>query len=210
MLGRFNQSYVPPLSRPIMAVGLRGNTDLGHACAKRLVKKLRARKFSEYYSEWFPDYAYVGRNGLCRLPRWIFHESSEANPNLIILSGVTEVTSDQTEAYYSTLNDIVRFSKAFAVREVYVLDGMISDNGDKQGIRVATTSRRLIQRARRHGAHIFRKTPLPPVSGMLLGLSRLYGLPSMLIVGSTGEATPEDSAVEAVCSFLCRITGLRT
>jgi len=192
-----------------MVVGLRGNTDLGYVCAKKLVKELRAKKFSEYYSEWFPDLAFVDQNGLCRLPRWVFHESSEANPNLIILSGVTGVNSEQAEAYYSTFNDILRLSKAFAVRAAYVLDGMISDGGERQSIRVAATSQKLVQRAQQHGGQIMKKVPLPPVSGMLLGLSRLYGLPSMLIVGPMDQEETSDSAVEAVCSFLCKIAGLR-
>lgn len=208
MTGYFDQHYVPTLSKPVMVIGLRSNTDLGYMCAKKLIKGLRAKRFSEYYSEWFPDLAFVNYNGLCRLPRWVFHESSEADPNLIILSGVTEVASEQPEAYYSTFNEILRFSKAFAVCAAYVLDGMISEEEGK-GVRVAATSPKLVRRAQRHGAQIMKKVSLPPVSSMLLGLSRLYGLPATLIVSPMNQEKPSDSAVEAIYSFLCQIADLK-
>jgi len=209
LTGFFDQHYVPSLSKPVMIVGLRGNTDLGYQCAKKLVKTLGAKRFAEYYSEWFPDLAFVDDSGLCRLPRWILHESSSEAPNVVILSGVARVASEDPEAHYSTFNELVEFSKSLGVRLTYVLDGIIVGEDESRSIRVAATSPELVRRAHSHGAQVLKDVALPPAPSMFLGLSRLYDLPAMLIVGSLGEPRSDDTSVEALLSFLGKVSEIK-
>jgi len=209
LTGYFDQHYVPSLSKPVMVVGLRGNTDLGYLSAKKLAQTLGAKRFAEYYSEWFPDLAFVDDNGLCRLPRWVLHESSTAAPNVVILSGVTGVASEDPEAYYSTFDELVGFSKSLGVRVTYVLDGIIAGEAEEGGIQVAATSPELVRKAHRHGAQILKEVALPPAPSMFLGLSRLHDLAAMLIVGSLAEPRSDDVAVEALLSFLRKVAEIK-
>jgi len=209
LTGFFDQHYVPSLSKPVMIVGLRGNTDLGYQCAKRLVKTLGAKRFAEYYSDWFPDLAFVDDSGLCRLPRWILHESSSTIPNVVILSGVTGVASEDPEAHYSTFNELTEFSKNLGVRFTYVLDGIIAGNGEEKRIQVAATSLELVRKAHRHGAQALKGVALPAVPSLFLGLSRLHDQAAMLIVGSLGEPRSDDATVETLLSFLRKVAGIK-
>ncbi len=192
-----------------MVVGLRGNTDLGYQCAKKLVKTLHAKRFAEYYSEWFPDLAFVDDNGLCRLPRWILHESSSVVPNVVILSGVARVASEDPEAHYSTFNELVEFSRSLGVRLTYVLDGTLVGEDEERGIRVAATSPELVRRAHSHGAKVLKDVALPPTPSMFLGLSRLHDLATMLIVGSLDEPRSDNTAIEALLLFLGKVAEIK-
>jgi len=209
LTGFFDQHYVPSLSKPLMVVGLRGNTDLGYQCAKKLVNTLGAKRFAEYYSEWFPDLAFVGDNGLCRLPRWTLHETSSADPNVVILSGVARVASEDPEARYSTFNELVEFSKGLGVYVTYVLDGIVVGETEEKGIRVAATRPELVRRAQGQGALVLKDVALPLVPSMFLGLSRLHDLPAMLMVGSLGEPRSDDASVGALLSFLGKVSEIK-
>jgi len=210
LTGFFDEHYVPSLSKPVMIVGLRGNTDLGYQCAKKLVKTLGAKRFAEYYNEWFPDLAFVNENGLCRLPRWTLHESSVTVPNVVILSGVTRVASEDPEAHYSTFNELVEFAKGLGVRLIYVLDGIIAGESEERRIQVAATSPELIRKAHHYGAQILKEVALPSTPSMFLGLSRLHNQAAMLIVGLLAEPRPDDAAVEALLSFLSKVAEIKT
>lgn len=209
LTGHFDQHYAPSLSKPVMVVGLRGSTGLGYLCAKKLVRTLGAKRFAEYYSECFPDLAFVDDSGLCRLPRWVLHESSTSTPNMVVLSGATGVAGDDPEAYYSTFDEIVQFSKGLKVHATYVLDGMIAGETEEDGIQVAATSPRLVRKARRHGARILREVALPPAPSMLLGLSRLRSQEAMLIVSSLPEPRSDEASIESLLSFLYKVAEIR-
>ncbi len=192
-----------------MIVGLRGNTDLGYRCARKIVGLLKAKRFAEYYSDWFPDMALVDRKGLCSLPRWVFYESSTVDPNVMILNGVTDIASEQPEGYYSTMDEITKFSKKLAVDVVVILDGMTADEDERDSLKVAATTLQLIKRAKLHKAQIMRKTALPPIPSVLMGLCQLHGLPAMLVVGSVRHSRPDDTEIDAVLSFLHKAIGLK-
>ena len=210
LTGFFDEHYVPSLLKPVMIVGLRGNTDLGYQCAKKLVKTLGAKRFAEYYSEWFPDLAFVNDDGLCRLPRWTLHESSSTIPNAVILSGVTRVASEDPHAHYSTFNELVEFSKNLGVRLIYVLDGIVAGESEERRIQVATTSPELTRKAHGHGAQILKDVALPSAPSMFLGLSRLHSQAAMLIVGLLAEPKSDDTAIEATLSFLSKVAEIKT
>lgn len=209
MTGYFDQHHLPRLSKPIMIVGLRSNTDLGYRCAKKIVRLLKARRFAEYYSDWFPDMALVDRKGLCNLPRWVFYESSTVDPNVMILNGVTDIASEQTEGYYSTVNEIIEFSKRLAINMIVILDGMITEENGEDSVKVAATTLQLIKRAKLHKAQILRKTALPPIPSILMGLSQFHSLPAMLVVGSARHPRSDDTEIDTVLSFLRKTIGLK-
>ena len=208
-MGYFDQHYVPSLSKPVMIIGLRSNTDLGYLCAKRLAKTLGAKRFAEYYSEFFPDLAFVDNSGLCRLPRWVLHESSKAIPNMVILSGVAGVISEDPEAYYSTFDELVRFSRSLGIHVAYVLDGTVSVEGEESDIQVAATDPKLVRKAHRHGAKVLKEVALPPTPSMSLGLSRFHELAAMLILGSLAEPESDDAAVASLLSFLYKVAEIK-
>nr|MDO8135867.1 PAC2 family protein [Candidatus Njordarchaeum guaymaensis] len=208
-MGYFDQHYVPSLSKPVMIIGLRSNTDLGYLCAKRLAKTLGAKRFAEYYSEFFPDLAFVDNSGLCRLPRWVLHESSKAIPNMVILSGVAGVMSEDPEAYYSTFDELMRFSRSLGIRVAYVLDGTVSAEGEENNIQVAATDPKLVRKAHRHGAKVLKEVALSPTPSMFLGLSRFHDLAAMLILGSLAEPESDDAAVANLLSFLYKVAEIK-
>jgi len=210
LTGFFDEHYVPSLSNPVMIVGFRGNTDLGYQCAKKLVKTLGAKRFAEYYSEWFPDLAFVDDNGLCRLPRWTLHETSSTVPNVVILSGVTRVASEDPHAHYSTFNELVEFSKNLGVHLIYILDGIVAGESEERRVQVAATSPELIRKAHGHGAQILKDVALPSAPSMVLGLSRLHNQAAMLIVGLLAEPRSDDTAIEALLSFLGKVAEIKT
>jgi proteasome assembly chaperone (PAC2) family protein len=207
--GFFVEHYVPSLLKPVMIVGLRGYTDLGYQCAKRFVKNFGARRFAEYYNEWFPDLVFVDDNGICRLPRWLLHESSLAVPNVVVLSGVTRVATDDPAAHYSTFNELVEFADRLGVQTIYVLDGLVAEDGEEGIVQVAATSSELIEKARLLGAQVLKEVALPPAPSMLLGLSHLHSLKAMLVVASMPEPRSSDADVDVLLHFLKRVAGIK-
>ncbi|MGD0817993.1 MAG: PAC2 family protein, partial [Methanomassiliicoccales archaeon] len=116
-------TQMPVLEEPVLVEGLPGVGNVGKLAAEHLVEQLKATKFADIYSKYFPPQVLVDDEGLVRLvSNELFYSKGEgARPDLIILVGDYQGLSP--EGQYELSDHVLTVMKGMGVKRVYTLGG---------------------------------------------------------------------------------------
>jgi proteasome assembly chaperone (PAC2) family protein len=204
MMNNFRVLYNPPLDSAMFVVGLPGLADAGRIAARLLIDFVNAKLFAEYYSSRFHDNVVIEDSGVCRLPRYEFHESCSCQPNIVVLSGDAAIAEEEPKAHYEVFNQIVNFALKLKSRCIVVLDGIRPVAEEENAVYGAATKRVLARKLENGGAKLFKKNQLQGYSGMVLGLSSLHGIDGLGIFSATTALMPDRDAALNIFKFLVK------
>ncbi|MGQ9543524.1 MAG: PAC2 family protein [Candidatus Bathyarchaeia archaeon] len=186
-------TYKPKLSKPLLVVELSGPNEPAGIAARILIERSSAKPFAEYYSQYFPDHVIVAEDGVCRLPRYEFYESSKSKPNLVVTCTDDDVTLDDPEGGYEVLENLIQFGLNLEASHLILIDNFQADSGDV--LYVAVTSNRLAARLRTLNVKFLGETWLIGPAGILLGLCRLRSIDGLgIFLNQTCNVDPERKA----------------
>lgn len=195
--------YEPRLKDPIAVVGLPGLGDVGKLAVNMLIKTENAKRFAELYSPHFPDFV-VLEEGVCRLPRYEFWESSSSNPNIIALTGDFQPSLDDPVPHNIICDRVLSFFKERECKFLITLGGFRTSPFAPRSVRIAFTMKKLPDEVLREGADLYRGK-IVGGTGLLLAMTRLHGLEGMCILAPTHGMFPDQSAASLSFDFLKRI-----
>jgi uncharacterized protein (TIGR00162 family) len=200
---------MPVLEDPVLVEGLPGVGNVGKLAAEHLVEQLKATKFADIYSKYFPPQVLVDDEGLIRLVNnELFYSKGEGTrPDIVILVGDYQGLSP--EGQYELSDQVLNVMKGMGVKKIYTLGGYgVGKMLDKPRVLGAATDKEMVEEMKEKGVIFSKGEPgsgIVGASGLLLGLGKIYGMRSVCLMGETSGYFVDPKGAEAVLRILAKI-----
>jgi hypothetical protein len=202
----FHIVFHPNLKNPVLVEGLPGFGNVGKIAARLLIEFTHAKVFAELYSPSFPDYVIVGRDGICRPPRYEFHAATLGNTDVIILTGDAQPSLEDLKAHYMLCGEILDFAEQHGVRFLVTMGGIPTPKPAEE-VYVAATSPKLAAETVEKGAILYGRGRIMGATGLLLGLAKNRGWKGICLLGATTGLKADRGAAFTVFKFLMKTLG---
>jgi uncharacterized protein (TIGR00162 family) len=199
----------PELNNPILVEGLPGVGNVGKLAAEHLVEQLKAVKFADIYSKFFPPQVLVDDNGLIRLVsnELYYLKRSGDLPDLVILIG--DYQGLTPEGQYELSYHMLQVSKRLGVKRIYTLGGYgIGRLVENPRVLGAATDAALVDEMKEKGVVFSKGEPgsgIVGASGLLLGLGKTQGFEAVCLMGETSGYFVDPKGAEGVLKILSNI-----
>ncbi|HUS56751.1 MAG TPA: proteasome assembly chaperone family protein [Thermoplasmata archaeon] len=199
----------PDLRDPILIEGLPGVGNVGKLAAEHMVDQLKAQKFIEIYSKYFPPQVLVSDSGVVRLVNnEMFYVRLPELPNdLIILVG--DYQGLTPDGQYELSDRTLQIAKEFGVSTIYTLGGYgLGKMVETPRVLGAVTHESLVEEMSRFGVTFSKGEPgsgIVGISGLLLGLGAIQGIKSVCLMGETSGYFVDPKGAQAVLEVLAKI-----
>ncbi|HJX04910.1 MAG TPA: proteasome assembly chaperone family protein [Thermoplasmata archaeon] len=203
----------PLLRDPILIEGLPGVGNVGKLAAEHLVDQLKAVKFAEMFSKFFPPQVFVNDSGTVRLVSNVFYYVSrpEAANDLVILVG--DYQGLTPDGQYELSDKTLKVAQEFGVKKIFTLGGYgLGRMIEKPRVLGAATNLDLVEEMKGLGVTFSKGEPgsgIVGASGLLLGLGNLYGMRSVCLMGETSGYFVDPKGAQAVLEVLARVLNIK-
>ena len=199
----------PKMKDPIFIEGLPGIGNVGKIAADHLKEKLKAKKFANIYSKYFPPQVTVDDDCVAHLVSDELWHVRKDGKDIVLLLGDHQAMAP--EGHYEVSNDIMEIIKELRVAKIFTLGGygtgLIVEEPRVLG---AVSSAELKPELKKHGVTFAKGEPgagIIGVSGMLLGLGKIEGIDSVCLMGETSGYFLDHKSAAAVLKVLTNILG---
>jgi len=203
----------PKLRDPIFIEGLPGVGNVGKLAAEHLVDQLKAVKFVEMFSRYFPPQVLVTDAGTIRLVsnELYYVMRPQMKNDLVIMTG--DYQGLTPEGQYALSDRTLQIIKELGVNRIYTLGGYgLGKMIEKPRVLGAASDLDLVEEMKRHGVTFSKGEPgsgIVGASGLLLGLGNLYGMRSVCLMGETSGYFVDPKGAQAVLEVLAKILGVK-
>lgn len=203
----------PTLNDPIMIEGLPGVGNVGKLAAEHLVDQLKAVKFLEIFSKYFPPQVLVSDSGVIRLVsnEMYYVKRPEAANDLVILIG--DYQGMTPDGQYELSDRTLRIAQELGVKMTFTLGGYgLGKLIEKPRVLGAVTEDALVEEMKRFGVTFSKGEPgsgIVGASGLLLGLGKIMGMRSVCLMGETSGYFVDPKAAQAVLEVLSKILDVK-
>ena len=197
----------PKLEDPIFIEGLPGIGNVGKLAAEHLKDELKAVKFAEIFSKYFPPQVLVQEDGQVKLVNNEMHFVKRGKGHdLVLLTG--DYQGLTPEGQYELSDFILRELKKLGVRRIFTLGGYgMGRMVTKPRVLGAATGLDLVKEMETFGVVFSRGEPgagIVGASGLLLGLGRLYDMHAVCLMGETSGYFVDPKSAQAVLDVLTK------
>ncbi|XES77028.1 MAG: PAC2 family protein [Candidatus Bathyarchaeia archaeon] len=200
------QTTTPTLQDPIFVQGLPGFGNVGKIAAQLLIKYVNAKPFAQLYSPTFPDYVAVNTKGTASLPHYQFYTASLEDTNLVIMTGETQPSFDDTLAHYSVCGEILNYTQTLGCQFLITIGG-VPQTEEKAQVYVAATNPKLADEFKNKGAALYSRGKIVGGTGLTLALAKERGLPGICLLGATTGFKSDKNAGLLAFKFLMKALG---
>ena len=199
----------PELESPILVEGLPGVGNVGKLAAEHLVEQIKAKKFADIYSKFFPPQVLLDDDGIIRLVSNSLYYSKGAGkrPDLIFLTG--DYQGLTPEGQYELSDYVLQLSKKMGVKLIFTLGGYgIGKMVEKPRVLGAATDMEMVEEMKKKGVVFSKGEPgsgIVGASGLLLGLGKVEGIKAVCLMGETSGYFVDPKGAEAVLRVLASI-----
>ena len=202
----------PKLKDPIFVEGLPGVGNVGKLAAEHLVDQLKAVKFVEMFSKYFPPQVLVTDAGTIRLVsnQLYYVMRPQMKNDLVIMTG--DYQGLTPEGQYALSDRTLQIVKELGVSRIYTLGGYgLGKMIEKPRVLGAASDLELVDEMKTFGVTFSKGEPgsgIVGASGLLLGLGNLYGMRSVCLMGETSGYFVDPKGAQAVLEVLAKILGV--
>jgi len=203
----------PKLKDPIMVEGLPGVGNVGKLAAEHLVDQLKAVKFADIFSKYFPPQVLVNDSGTIRLvsnEMYFVKRDDSAHDIVILIGDYQGLTPD---GQYELSDRTLKIAKELGVKSIFTLGGYgLGKMIEKPRVLGAATDQELVEEMKKHGVTFSKGEPgsgIVGASGLLLGLGNLYGIRSVCLMGETSGYFVDPKGAQAVLEVLAKILDVK-
>jgi len=199
----------PELQSPIMVEGLPGVGNVGKLAAEHLLEQVKATKFADIYSKFFPPQVLLDDDGVIRLVnnQLYYSKGDGKRPDIIFLTG--DYQGLTPEGQYELSDYILQLSKKWNVKLIFTLGGYgIGKMVEKPRVLGAATDLDLVEEMKKKGVIFSKGEPgsgIVGASGLLLGLGKIEGIKAVCLMGETSGYFVDPKGAEAVLRVLASI-----
>ncbi len=212
----------PKLRNPVLVAGLPGIGNVGRMAVGYLVHELKAKKFAELFSPHFFHFVMIHEDAVHVLRNeFYFYNGKERD--VIFLIG--DCQAFDPKGHYEVAGKILDFAKQLGCREAIAIGGFATgkiraEGGKQQGeakpkVLGAASGEKLSKDYEKYGID-FRIAgevgTIVGATGLLVGLSKLYGMKGLCLLGETSGfpiIATDPNAAEAVLAVLQKIIGTK-
>ncbi len=201
-------SLKPKLRNPVLVEGLPGIGNVGKIAVGHLIRELRAKKFARLYYSDFPPQVIVRKSGYIEEMKNEFYYFS-GERDIVFITGNTQALSPPGQ--YSLAWKIMEIAEELGVVEVYTLGGLgVGRNVEKPRVFAATTSRRFKELLKEKEVVLERdgEGQIIGISGLLMALAKMKGLPGLCLMGETSGFYPDYRAAGMVLELLAELLNI--
>jgi len=198
----------PKLKNSILIEGLPGIGLVGKLAGDHILDELKAKKFAEIYSPFFPPQVNIQEDNSVKLVSMEFYYRKGKKNDLIILVGDFQgITPD---SQYRIAEKTLDLAERFNVEEVFTLGGLGTGSITKEPkVYGAVTHPELVDKLKKAGV-VFRGTgAIFGASGLLLGLGVQRDMKAICLMGETHGQIIDAKAAEAVLTVLTKLLGIK-
>ncbi len=201
----------PKLEDAVFVQGLPGIGNVGKLAAEHMKDELKATKFAEIYSKYFPPQVLVLDDGQIRLVQneMYFVKRGKGKDLVILVGDYQGLTPD---GQYELADFVLKELKKLGVGRVFTLGGYgMGRMVTKPRVLGAATDKDLVKEMEGHGVVFSRGEPgagIVGASGLLLGLGRLYDMRAVCLMGETSGYFVDPKSAQAVLEVLTKVLGI--
>jgi len=201
----------PELKDPVLIEGLPGVGNVGKLAAEHLVDQIKAVKFIDMYSKFFPPQVLVNDSGTIRLVsnEFFYVKRPDAKNDLVILVG--DYQGLTPDGQYELSDRVLKVAKEIGVKRMFTLGGYgLGRMIEKPRVLGAATDPELVEEMKAHGVTFSKGEPgsgIVGASGLLLGLGALEGIKCVCLMGETSGYFVDPKAAQAVLEVLSSSLG---
>lgn len=198
----------PELKDPIFIEGLPGVGNVGKLAAEHLIDQLKAVKFADIISKFFPPQVIVKDDGLIHLVsnEMYYVKRKDKDNDIVFLVGDYQGVTPEGQYMLSDL--VLSIVRELGVTKIFTLGGYgIGKMVEKPRVLGAATDLDLVDEMKELGVVFSKGEPgsgIVGASGLLLGLGKLYGMHSVCLMGETSGYFVDPRAAEVVLEVLVK------
>ena len=202
----------PKLRNPVCIVGLPGIGNIGRIAVGYMVHELKAKKFAELYSPYFFPFVMIHNNMIHTLKNE-FYFCKTKNRDLILLIG--DCQTYDPKGHYEVVGVILDFLKSIGCKNIITVGGFGTGKvSERPKVYGAVTDAEMIKDYKKYGINFDISGQIGTIvgaSGLLIGLSKLYGIDGMVLLGETTgfPIITDPTAAEEVLKILEKILKVR-
>jgi proteasome assembly chaperone (PAC2) family protein len=197
--------YTPNLQKPILLQGVSHTDQVTATVTRLLLEHFKPTKFAECYSPYFPDYVIVEDTGLCSLPRCEFHVHTQGEPNIILVTGNSQLLPEGAFANYEVFTTIVNYAKELGCTRVLSYGGFTTEQPDNS-IYIAATSGQLASNTiKNYSGKIFSQDRLVGPMGLILGLAHSHGLKGVCVLKPLADAASSEVTALSIFNYVLKV-----
>ena len=197
--------YTPKLQKSILLQGFSQSDQVTATVTRLLREHLIPTKFAECYSPYFPDYVIAEDTGLCSLPRCEFHVQTQWEPNIILVTGNSQLLPEGAFANYEVFTTIVKYVKELGCTRVLSYGGFTTEQPENS-IYIAATSGQLASNTiKNYSGKIFRQDRLMGSKGLILGLAHSHGLKGVCVLKPIADAASSEVTALSVFNYVLKV-----
>jgi proteasome assembly chaperone (PAC2) family protein len=197
--------YTPKLQKPILLQGISHSNQVTAIVTRLLLEHLNPTKFAECYSPYFPDYVIAEDTGLCSLLRCIFHVQTQREPNIILVTGDSQLLPEGAYANYEVFSTIVNYAKELGCTRVLSYGGFTTEQPENS-IYIAATSGQLTSNTiKNYGGKIFSQDRLVGPMGLILGLAHIHGLKGVCVLKPLADTASSEVTALSIFNYVLKV-----
>jgi uncharacterized protein (TIGR00162 family) len=202
----------PKLKNPVCLVGLPGIGNIGRIAVGYMVHQLKAKKFAELYSPYFFPFVMIHNNMIHTL-RNEFYYCKTGDRDLILLIG--DCQTYDPKGHYEIVGNMLEFLKGLGCKEIITIGGFGTGRvSEEPKIFGAATSQDIISNYKKFGINFEISDQIGTIvgaSGLLVGLSKIYGMEGMVLLGETTgfPIITDPTAAEAILNVLEKVLKIK-
>jgi uncharacterized protein (TIGR00162 family) len=199
------------LNKPIFIEALPGIGHVGKLAIDHLIDTLKATKFAELHSPYFPPQIFIDENGLIENMNNEFYylkEFGEDKRDYIFLVGNSQALSP--EGQYILSGEILDFVEKYGIEMIYTLGGLAKGQPiENSKIFGVATNIETIEILKEADVEIRSADGgIVGASGLLLGLSKLRGITGLCLMAETPGYYIDAEAAEAILLKLSKLLNI--
>jgi uncharacterized protein (TIGR00162 family) len=185
---------------------------VGKISTTHLIVELRAKKFAILNSDSFPPQVLIRKSGLVETMKNEFYywkAEKSGQKDLIIVAGNTQ--SSTPEGQYAMSKKILEIVEDQNISHVYTLGGLgVGKMVEKPKVFGAVTNKKLIPKLEEMNVIVKREAlgQIVGVSGLLLGLAKIRGIPGACLMGETSGFYLDPNSAKAVLNTLSKLLNI--
>ncbi len=203
---------IPKLKNPVCLVGLPGIGNIGRIAIGYMVHELKAKKFADLYSPYFFPFVMIHNNMIHTLKNEFYYCKGK-DRDLIMLIG--DCQTYDPKGHYEVVGKILEFLKELGCKQVITVGGFGTGQvSEKPQVYGSVTDTVMLKKYKKIGINFDISGQIGTIvgaSGLLVGLSNLYGIKGMVLLGETTgfPIITDPTAAEAVLGVIKKMLKIK-
>lgn len=204
----------PKLKDIILIEGLPGVGNVGKLAAEHLIDELKAEKFAEIYSKFFPPQVLVDDDGVVKLVNnelYYVKHNKKLDHDLMFLVG--DYQGLTPEGQYNLSSHVLDLALSYNVKLIITLGGYgLGRMVEKPRVLGAVADHKMIKKMKEYGIVFQRGEPgsgIVGASGLLLGLGKISKVEGVCLMGETSGYFADPKSAQEVLKILIKILNIK-